>query len=53
MEIVECECEDKPIITFCRKCNSVSMINQDNDIRTELAISLKELLEFISKKERE
>jgi len=44
-------CEDKPIITYCKKCNCVYAVNQITGDRTELSLTIKELLEFIKKKE--
>jgi len=44
-------CKDKPIITYCKKCRCVYAVNQDDGTRTELCLTLKELLEFIKYKE--
>lgn len=49
--IVLNKCKDKPIITYCKKCNSVYGVNWNTGDRRELNLTIKELLEFLRKKE--
>lgn len=46
-------CEDKEVITYCKKCDCVYAVNQNDGTRTELNMTIKELIEFIAQKEKE
>ena len=45
------KCEDKPVITYCEKCNRVYAVNWNTGNRTELNMTVQELIEFIREKE--
>ena len=37
-------CKDKPLITYCKKCNSLYAVNQDDGTRTEVCFTFKKIL---------
>lgn len=44
-------CRDKPVITYCKRCNCFYAIDQHTGARTELCLTWRELLDFIKEKE--
>ena len=53
MEIIEdqCDCNDIPVITFCKKCDTVYLCDSENESGRGLNITLKDLQEFIESRE--
>jgi hypothetical protein len=43
-------CLDKPVITYCKKCGNCYLVNQVDGTRTEIDLTLIELLQLLNKK---
>jgi hypothetical protein len=43
----ECSCDDRPLISICKKCGVLYSFNPETGQRKELKLSLNKLLELI------
>jgi len=46
-------CEDVPVITFCKRCKRVYAFNRNSGDRTEVNLKIEDLFKFIREKENE